>query len=61
MKPSKKEPITDEMIGLDDKICRCSSVVADIISSGSNDKESESFRKALSALAKEKDQQEPGD
>ncbi len=38
MKSRRFDEITDEMIGMDDRICSCASRVADIIIEGSGDK-----------------------
>lgn len=39
MKSPKGEKITDELIGMDEKICKCSSIVADIIIVSDKEKE----------------------
>jgi len=50
MKFSKLKKITDEMIGTDDKICSCSSIVGDIIVSEENKKEKPFLRKIMESL-----------
>jgi len=50
MKSSKLKKITDEMIGMDDKICSCSSIVADIIVSEENKKKKLFLRKIMKSL-----------
>jgi hypothetical protein len=53
MKPGKFKKIIDEMIGMDDKICSCSSIVGDIIiSQGENKDKKASLRKIMDSLRK---------
>lgn len=58
MKSAEQDQITDEMIGTDDKICRCSSVIADMISS-SESRQSGKLRKLIHTVA-QKDIQTAG-
>ena len=52
MKLGKFKKITDDMIGMDDKICSCSSIVGDIIVSKENKKKKTSLRKIMDSLRK---------
>lgn len=54
MKSSKLKKITDEIIGIDDKICSCSSIVGDIIISEENKKGKTSLGKIMDSLRKKK-------
>jgi hypothetical protein len=62
MKSTKSKKITDEMIGMDDKICSCSSIVGDIIiSQGENKKSKASLKKIICSLRKDKAGKQTGD
>lgn len=55
MESSKGKKITDEMIGMGDKICSCSSIVGDIILSQKETKEKKnSLKKIMESLRKGK-------
>ncbi len=58
MKSSKLKKITNEMIGRDDKICSCSSIVGDIIISNQENKDKKpSLKKIMASLRKDKKDQ----
>lgn len=55
MKTRKIKKISDEMIGMDDRICSCSSVVGDIILDRSKKRKNKaSLKKILYSMKKEK-------
>lgn len=55
MKSSKTKKITDEMIGMDDRICSCSSIVGDIIlDRNKKSKNKASLKKIMDSLRKKK-------
>lgn len=55
MKSRKFKKITDDMIGMDEKICSCASKVVDmIISRGKNKKRKTPLRKIVDSLKKGK-------
>ncbi len=55
MKKRKLKKITNEMIGMDDKICSCSSIVGDIIIETNERREKKpSLRKITESLRKNK-------
>lgn len=52
MKSRKIKKITDDMIGIDDRICSCSSIVGDIIVHAENKKGKTSLKKITKLLRK---------
>lgn len=53
MKSGKSKEITDDMIGMDEKICSCASKVVDmIISRGKNKKRKTPLRKIVDSVRK---------
>jgi hypothetical protein len=62
MKSTKVKKITDNMIGMDNKTCSCSSIVGDIIiSRGENKQSKASLRKIVYSLRKGKAGKRIGD
>ncbi len=58
MKSKKTKKITDDMIGTDDKICSCASIVGDIIISNQENKDKKpSLKKIMASLRKDKKDQ----
>lgn len=56
MKASKTKKITDEMIGMDERICSCSSIVGDIILDRSKkSKNKASLKKIMYSMKKRKE------